>query len=198
MRKRSSMKYWRRRIPMASCRRRRCCSAPGCSRQLGRPRDSVADLNRARPRLHEFSTVVEEFEANLELARAYRSLGEPRLALAAVERALGESEAVRSQSANPELRMQLEAPLRPAYDLKLDLLRESYERATLAGHAEEARTLAIGGVRDRGCLPRQLLRRRRGAAIFTGRAARARRRVSPAGRAVPGTGGAPLCPRRAA
>jgi len=113
------------------------------SRQLGRPHESVADLNRARPRLHELSSVVEEFEANLELARAYRSLGEPRLALAAAERALGESEAVRSQSANPELRMQLEAPLRPAYDLKLDLLREGYERATLAGHTEEARTLAM-------------------------------------------------------
>ena len=113
------------------------------SRQLGRPRESVADLNRARPRLHELSSVVEEFEANLELARAYRSLDEPRLALAAVERALAESDAVRSQSANPELRMQLEAPLRPAYDLKLDLLRESYERATLAGHTQEARTLAI-------------------------------------------------------
>jgi CHAT domain-containing protein len=112
------------------------------SRQLGRPRESVADLSRARPRLHELSSVVEEFEANLELARAYRSLGEPRLALAAVERALAESDAVRSQSANPELRMQLEAPLRPAYDLKLDLLRESYERATLAGHTEEARNLA--------------------------------------------------------
>jgi tetratricopeptide (TPR) repeat protein len=112
------------------------------SRQLRRPRESVADLNRARPRLHDLGSVLEEFEANLELARAYRALGEPSLALAAVERALGESDAVRSQSANPELRMQLEAPLRPAYDLKLDLLRDSYERATLAGRAAEARTLA--------------------------------------------------------
>ena len=145
------------------------------SRQLGRPRESVADLNRARPRLHELSSVVEEFEANLELARAYRSLGEPRLALAAVERALAESDAVRSQSANPELRMQLEAPLRPAYDLKLDLLRESYERASAGGPHRGSAHTGDGGFRDRGFLARQVLRRCRGAAIFAGAAARARR-----------------------
>jgi tetratricopeptide (TPR) repeat protein len=67
-------------------------------RQLGRPRESVADLDRARPRLHELSSVVEEFEANLELARA-TALGDS-LALAAVERALvsrrGRSQVIRA------------------------------------------------------------------------------------------------------
>ncbi|TLY56818.1 MAG: CHAT domain-containing protein, partial [Gammaproteobacteria bacterium] len=61
---------------------------------------------------------------------------------AAVEGALGHSDAVRLQSANPELRAQLQAPLRPAYDLELELLRERYEWAIAAGRDKDADAIA--------------------------------------------------------
>ncbi len=111
-------------------------------RSMGRPRDALADLAAARPRLHEFGSVMEEFEADLELARALRQAGQPQAALAAVERALSQSDAVRLQTANPELRAQLLTPLRPAYDLKLELLRDRYEQALAAGRERDANTIA--------------------------------------------------------
>ena len=49
---------------------------------------------------------------------------------------------MRLQSANPELRAQLQTPLRPAYDLKLELLRARYEQAIAAGRERQAEALA--------------------------------------------------------
>jgi CHAT domain-containing protein len=111
-------------------------------RSMHRPQEALADLTAARPQLHAFGSVMEEFEAELELARAFRQDGQPHAALAAVDRALGQSDAVRLQSANPELRAQLQTPLRPAYDLKLELLRDRYEHALAMGREEEANGLA--------------------------------------------------------
>ena len=111
-------------------------------RSMGRPREALADLAAARPGLHTFGSVLEEFEGDLERARALRDLGQSREALAAVERALGQADAVRLQTANPELRAQLQTPLRPAYDLKLELLRERYEHALAIGREQEAGALA--------------------------------------------------------
>jgi CHAT domain-containing protein len=111
-------------------------------REMGRPREALADLAAARPRMHILGSVTEEFEADLEQARTLRLVGQPHAALAAVERALGQADAVRLQSANPELRAQLQTPLRPAYDLKLQLLRERYDHASAAGRKEEANALA--------------------------------------------------------
>jgi CHAT domain-containing protein len=111
-------------------------------RSMGRPRDALADLALARPRLHTFGSVMEEFEGDLELARALRDLGQSREALAAVQRALGQADAVRLQTANPELRAQLQTPLRPAYDLKLELLRDRYEQAVAMGREQDASALA--------------------------------------------------------
>jgi CHAT domain-containing protein/tetratricopeptide (TPR) repeat protein len=114
-------------------------------RSSGQPREALADLAIARPRLHAFGNVMEEFEGDLELARALRLVGQPQAALAAVEQALAQSDAVRMQTANPELRAQLQSPLRPAYDLKLDLLRDQYEQATAAGRPADANLLAAAG-----------------------------------------------------
>ncbi|TLZ00788.1 MAG: tetratricopeptide repeat protein, partial [Gammaproteobacteria bacterium] len=111
-------------------------------RQTGRPREALADLTAARPRLHRFGSVTEEFEADLEQARALRLVGQPHAALAAVERALGQADAVRLQTANPELRAQLQTPLRLAYDLKIELVRAHYEVASASGRKGEADTLA--------------------------------------------------------
>ncbi len=111
-------------------------------RSMGRPQEALADLAAARPRLHTFGSVAEEFEGELELARALRQLEQPQAALVAVDRALEQSDAVRLQTANPELRAQLQTPLRPAYDLKLELLRERYEQALASGREGEAKALA--------------------------------------------------------
>lgn len=111
-------------------------------RSTGRPREALADLAAARPGLHMFGSVLEEFEGDLELARALRDLGQTRQALAAVDRALGQADAVRLQTANPELRAQLQTPLRPAYDLKLELLRNRYEQAVSNGREQDAEAMA--------------------------------------------------------
>ena len=111
-------------------------------RKMGETRAALADLTAARPRLKRLGSVSAEFAAGLELARTLRLAGEPHAALAAVDAALGESDAMRLQSADPALRSQLEAPLRAAYDLKIELLRARFDAALAAGRRREADTLA--------------------------------------------------------
>jgi CHAT domain-containing protein len=110
-------------------------------RQTDRPREALSDLERARPHLHHLS-ITEEFAADLELSRTLRLRGQTNAALAAVDRALGFADAVRAQTANPELRAQLQTPLRAAYDLRIELLRARFEDAVAAGRTQEANGLA--------------------------------------------------------
>jgi CHAT domain-containing protein/tetratricopeptide (TPR) repeat protein len=110
-------------------------------RLLGHAHEAIADLSAARPQLHAFGSVGDEFKADLELARAERQLGEPAAALAAVDRSIGRSALIRLQTSNPELRSQLQAPLRAAYDLKIELLRSQYETAAAAARATVAARL---------------------------------------------------------
>ena len=111
-------------------------------RENGNAEQALTDLNTARPHLKEFGTIADDFEVELEIARALRSLGRPKESLAAVDRALGQSDAIRLQTANPELRAQLQNPLRPAYDLELELLWERFDRANRTGQPGEAARLA--------------------------------------------------------
>ena len=111
-------------------------------RQMGQLRAALGDLAAARPRLKGLGSVSEEFAATLELARTLRVAGEPRAALTTVDEALRLADAVRFQSADPTLRSGLEAPLRSAYDLRIELLRTRYEAASAAGRGAEADTLA--------------------------------------------------------
>jgi CHAT domain-containing protein len=111
-------------------------------REMGLRQEAISDLEAARPKLHAFGNVAKEFEADLELARTLQLTGQLDAALQAIDRALGYADAVRLQTANPDLRAQLQSPLRPAYDLKLELLRTKFERAVAAGRDEEANTLA--------------------------------------------------------
>lgn len=111
-------------------------------RELGSSHQALSDLEAARPKLHAFGNVTKEFEADLELARTLRTIGRSDAALQAVDQALGYADAVRLQTANPELRAQLQNPLRPAYDLKLELLRAQFEAAVKAGRDDDAKTLA--------------------------------------------------------
>jgi CHAT domain-containing protein len=110
--------------------------------RLGRLAQAQADLAIARPRLHGRGPVTEAFEADLELAHVLQLEDHPQRALDALEEALTHADLVRMQTANPELRMQLGTPLRAAYELKVDLLREGYEAAAAAGKAREAAVLA--------------------------------------------------------
>ena len=112
-------------------------------RELGLPSQARADLAAARPRLHANGDVSEEFEADLELARVLRSIGEPQGALKALDEALSHADALRQQTANPELRMQLGTPLRAAHELKVELLRARYETALVGGHHAEAVAIAV-------------------------------------------------------
>jgi CHAT domain-containing protein len=111
-------------------------------RKLGRFSEARDDLNGARTRLHQLGSLSEEFAADLELARTLRSLREPDAALVTIDRALSHSDAIRLQSANPELRLGLETPLRAAYELKIELLRARYEEALRGGLRKEAAVLA--------------------------------------------------------
>ena len=46
-------------------------------RSMGKPADALADLEAAQPGLHHFGSVMEEFEGDLEIARALREVGAP-------------------------------------------------------------------------------------------------------------------------
>jgi CHAT domain-containing protein len=102
-------------------------------RGMGRVQEALADLEHARPYLDRVGNATEEFAADLELARTLRMASEPSQALTAVNKALQESDAVRLQTANPEFRLQLQTPLRAAYDLKIELLRAYYDDAVAHG-----------------------------------------------------------------
>jgi CHAT domain-containing protein len=103
---------------------------------------ALEDLSMAIPVFRRFGSVTDGFDADLERARVLHLAGQADAALGAVEQALNRSEAIRTQSANPELRAQLQLPLRPAYDLKLDLLWEKFDDAAKAGRTEIAATTA--------------------------------------------------------
>jgi len=111
-------------------------------RDMGQSADALRDLGRALQHFHALGNVNGEFATNLELARTLRAGARTREALAAVERALALGDAVRLQSVNPDFRTQLEAPLRGAYDLKIELLRAQYEAAAAAARPAQAALLA--------------------------------------------------------
>jgi CHAT domain-containing protein len=114
-------------------------------RELERPAEARADLTAARPLLHTRGSATEEFQGDLELSRVLRIVGKPQEALKALDEALTHADAVREQTANPELRMQLGTPLRAAYELKVELLRARFETARSAGKSAEAAALATAG-----------------------------------------------------
>ena len=90
--------------------------------------DSAAerDLRNAIATFQRYELPVDEFDAWLVLAQGRHQRGASDSALAAVDKALDLAEEVRLQSANPELRATLMQPLRPAFDLKIEMLAERY------------------------------------------------------------------------
>jgi len=112
-------------------------------RVAGRLDDAIGELLAAALILRGYDDPNRIYSANLELASTFEAQHKPDEALRAVDRALGRSDEVRRQSANPEFRAQRQAPLRRAYDLKLKLLADRYQRLTAAGQAAAARHVAI-------------------------------------------------------
>jgi CHAT domain-containing protein/tetratricopeptide (TPR) repeat protein len=111
-------------------------------RRGGQYDEALRDLAIATPVFEKVGSVPDGFSADLELARVLRLTGRQSGALMAVDRALDRSEAIRTQTANPEFRAQLQLPLRAAYELKLDLLWEKYDGAVKAGREREAARIA--------------------------------------------------------
>lgn len=107
-------------------------------RDGGKAADALRDLAESRPLLRQYGSVIEEFAADLETARILRRLGHTGEALAAVDRALARSDAIRLQTATPEFRAQLQTPLRPAHDLRLELLWQQFDEHARAGRSAAA------------------------------------------------------------
>ncbi len=110
---------------------------------MGEPAAALSDLALARKMLHRQGSLRDEFAADLESGRVQLLLGRRAAALQDFDSAIELSDAVRLQSANPELRSQLAAPLRAAYEAKIDLLWDMYEEAQAAGRAQEAAAAAV-------------------------------------------------------
>jgi CHAT domain-containing protein/tetratricopeptide (TPR) repeat protein len=111
-------------------------------RSMERSNEALSDLGRALKTFQAHSSVTQEFATNLELARTLRAEGRTHEALAAVEQALAQGDAVRLQSVNPDFRVQLQAPLRAAYDLEIELLRGDYDAAIASGRGRQAAALS--------------------------------------------------------
>lgn len=116
-------------------------------RQAGTYAAALDDLASAIPVFERFASVTDAFYADLEHARVLRLMGEQAAALVAVDAALKRSESIRTQTANPEFRAQLQIPLRAAYDLKLDLLWDRFDAAAKAGKDREAESIAATAFR---------------------------------------------------
>lgn len=116
-------------------------------RRSGQYDAAAGDLALAMPVFTRVASVSDEFAAHLERARVLQLTGKRSTALAAVDAALKESETIRTQTANPEFRAQLQLPLRAAYELKLDLLWDEFSSALQAGAELKAAHIAAAAFR---------------------------------------------------
>jgi CHAT domain-containing protein len=99
------------------------------------------DLEAAVATFRTYELPMDEFGAWVSRAQLMHRRGAVTEAFAAIDQALALAEAVRLQSANPELRSTLLQPLRPAFDLKISMLSEQYLAAK--GNAQEQELLAM-------------------------------------------------------
>jgi CHAT domain-containing protein len=103
---------------------------------------ALRDLAQAISALRRLGSQSDGFAADFERAQDLAAMGAAAAAMAAVDSALARSEAIRTQTANPEFRAQLQLPLRAAYDLKFALLWEQFAKASLAGNESQAARIA--------------------------------------------------------
>lgn len=93
---------------------------------IGEFTDAEADLRSAIETFATEESPVDAFSAWVALAQVQHKRGSTQRALDSLAHALKLAEEVRLQSASPELRASLLQPLRPAFDLKIELLTERY------------------------------------------------------------------------
>ncbi|MEJ1960570.1 MAG: CHAT domain-containing protein [Gammaproteobacteria bacterium] len=105
------------------------------------------DAEAAITALRTFEAVTDEFDARLELARIERDAGNDDKALAAITRALNLTEEITTQTANPEFRASIAQSVRPALDLRVDLLWRRYERLAADRGSDAARAVALESLR---------------------------------------------------
>jgi CHAT domain-containing protein len=91
---------------------------------------------------HAFGLDAAAFETEVALARVDAAAGHSDLALQDLDAGLKLSEVLRVQVADPELRATSMQPLRPAFDLKVDLLAAAYQRAINTGDRTGAQRAA--------------------------------------------------------
>jgi CHAT domain-containing protein/tetratricopeptide (TPR) repeat protein len=82
------------------------------------------------------------FDANVALARVDTAAGDPDQALHDLDAGLKLAEVLRVQDSDPELRASSMQPLRPAFDLKVDLLAAAYQQAVNTGDRKGAERAA--------------------------------------------------------
>ncbi len=105
------------------------------------------DAEAAVATLRRFEAVTDEFDAWVELARIERDAGDDEKALAALTRALSLTGEITAQTANPEYRASIAQSIRPALDMKIDLLWRRYERLASDRNSGGARAIALASLR---------------------------------------------------
>jgi hypothetical protein len=105
------------------------------------------DIESSLDTLQEFEALTDEFDARVELAHIEHAANNDDAALEALARALRLTGEIMSQTANPEYRASIADSLRPALDLKIDLLWRRHERLTSGGNAASARAVALEALR---------------------------------------------------
>jgi CHAT domain-containing protein len=105
------------------------------------------DVLQALRTLQQFDAVTDEFEARVELARIEQDAGDEDAALRAVSEALSHTSEITSQTANPEYRASIAQSVRPALELKIDLLWKRYQRLTGARDSAAAREAMLDSLR---------------------------------------------------
>lgn len=104
------------------------------------PQAAAAALRTAIVVFRKFELSTEEFNGLVALGQLLRENGDRAAGLKQVEAAIDLAERMRMQSANPELRATVLQSLRPAFDLKIDLLAD---RHFSADSADAARRFAL-------------------------------------------------------
>jgi CHAT domain-containing protein len=110
--------------------------------RAGRLVQARAQLRAALATDRAFGLDAAAFDANVALARVDTAAGEPDQALHDLDAGLKLSEVLRVQVSDPELRATSMQPLRPAFELKVDLLARAYRKATVAGDLKGAERAA--------------------------------------------------------
>jgi len=106
-----------------------------------------ADISAAIATLRQFEALPDEFDALVELARIENEAGREDAALSTLSDALRLTGELMAQTANPVYRASIAQSVRPALDLKIDLLWRRYERLMSERRTEPARIAMLEGLR---------------------------------------------------